>query len=71
MLVITVREGDIVTIGDHVKIRISRAKAHGLKMAIDCPTQMQIQVVEAVEPEDNRQTAERVPAIVTTRRTSR
>ena len=70
MLVITSKVGDVVTIGDHVKIIISRSKADGLKMAVDCPAHWQIQVVEPVEPEAVAP-ADRTAAIVTTRRRSR
>ena len=75
MLVLTVREGDVIEIGDNVRIMVRHVKKGILKASIDAPPDIAVRRLSAADPlysdTDHADEDERVPepaVFVTTRR---
>ncbi len=52
MLVLTQREGEILEVGENVRIHIKRIKGNWVRLVIDAPPEVSLQRI-AAEPEEN------------------
>lgn len=69
MLVVAQHEGDVITIGDDIRILITRVRGGTVKMSIDAPAHVAIVRVPVAElAERPEPIVEVLPAYVTTRR---
>ncbi len=69
MLVVAQHEGDVITIGDDIRILITRVRGGTVKMSIDAPAHVAIVRIPGLIPEERPEPIiEVLPAYVTTRR---
>lgn len=69
MLVVAQHEGDVITIGEDIRILVTRVRGGTVKMSIDAPAHVAIVRVPAVIPEERPEpTVDVLPAFVVTRR---
>lgn len=61
MLVLTQKEGEILQIGENVRIHIKRVKGNWVRLCIDAPREITLQRIPADKAREQAEEQERVP----------